>query len=46
MGIELNGTFTGNLDFSCTVFISAALSIFLFIVLSFVDAKDFAKGGR
>ena len=46
MGIELNGTFTGNLGFSYTVFISAALSIFLFIVLSFVDAKDFAKGGR
>ena len=46
MGIELNGIFTGNLGFSYTVFISAALSIFLFIVLSFVDAKDFAKGGR
>lgn len=46
MGIELNGTFTGNPGFSCIVFISAALSIFLFIVLTFVDAKNFAKGGR
>ncbi len=44
MGIELNGTFAGNPDFSTTVVISVALSIFLFAVLSFVDAKDFSKG--
>ena len=43
MGIELNGTFAGNSSFSITVFISVALSIFLFVALSFVDAKDFSK---
>ena len=43
MGIDLNGTFAGNPGFSTTVFISIALSIFLFVVLSFVDAKDFSK---
>jgi len=43
MGIDLNGTFAGNPGFSTTVFIFIALSIFLFAVLSFVDAKDFSK---
>ncbi len=40
MGIELRGTFAGNTGFSITILISLALSIFLFFVLSFVDAKD------
>lgn len=43
MGIELNGSYAGNSGFSKNVFISVVLSIFLFIVLSFVDAKDFSK---
>lgn len=43
MGIELNGTFAGDFGFSCTVFISIVLSMFLFVVFSFVDAKDFSK---
>lgn len=43
MGIELEGTFAGNTGFSITILISLALSIFLFFVLSFVDAKDFLK---
>ena len=43
MGIELRGTFAGNTGFSITILISLALSIFLFFVLSFVDAKDFSK---
>lgn len=43
MGIELNGTFAGNPRLSITVFISIVLSIFLFVILSFADAKDFSK---
>lgn len=43
MGIELNGTFAGNPRFSITIFIAVALSIFLFVILSFADAKDFSK---
>ena len=43
MGIELRGTFAGNTGFSITILISLVLSIFLFFVLSFVDAKDFSK---
>lgn len=43
MGIELEGTFAGNTGFSITILISLVLSIFLFFVLSFVDAKDFSK---
>ena len=43
MGIKLNGTFAGNPGFSINVFISVALSIFLFVILSFADAKDFSK---
>lgn len=43
MGIELNGTFAGNSRFSITILIAIALSIFLFVILSFVDAKDFSK---
>ena len=44
MGIELNGTFEGNCGFSITVLISIVLSIFLFLILSYADAKDFSKG--
>ena len=43
MGIELNGTFAGNPRLSIIVFISIVLSIFLFVILSFADAKDFSK---
>lgn len=43
MGIELNGTFAGNPRLSITVFISIVLSIFLFVILFFADAKDFSK---
>ena len=43
MGIELNGTFAGNPRLSIIVFISIVLSIFLFFILSFADAKDFSK---
>ncbi|NLG05811.1 MAG: lantibiotic immunity ABC transporter MutE/EpiE family permease subunit [Clostridia bacterium] len=43
MGIELNGTFSGNVGFSATVLIVVVLSMLMFIILSFVDAKDFAK---
>ena len=44
MGIELNGTFEGNCGFSITVLISIVLSILLFLILSYADAKDFSKG--
>ena len=43
MGIELNGTFDGNCGFSITVLISIVLSILLFLILSYADAKDFSK---
>ena len=43
MGIELNGTFAGDYGFSITVLISIALSILLFLILSYADAKDFSK---
>ena len=43
MGIELNGTFEGNCGFSITVLISIVLSILLFLILSYADAKDFSK---
>jgi ABC-2 type transport system permease protein len=43
LGIKLNGTFAGNPDFSIIVLICIVLSILLFAVLSFVDAKDFSK---
>lgn len=43
MGIELNGTFAGNPRLSIIIFISIVLSIFLFVILSFADAKDFSK---
>ena len=40
MGIEMNGTYAGNCGFS----ISISLSILLFLILSYADAKDFSKG--
>ena len=43
MGIKLNGTFEGNCGFSITVLISIVLSILLFLILSYADAKDFSK---
>lgn len=43
MGIELNGTFAGDYKFSITVLISITLSILLFLILSYADAKDFSK---
>ncbi len=43
MGIELNGTSAGNSCFSVTILISITLSMLLFAILSFVDAKDFSK---
>ena len=46
MGIELNGTFAGHYGFSITVVISITLSILLFIILSYADAKDFSKRGQ
>lgn len=43
MGIELNGTFAGDYGFSMTVLFSIALSVLLFLILSYADAKDFAQ---
>ena len=43
MGIELNGTFAGNSCFSAIILISITLSMLLFAIFSFVDAKDFSK---
>ena len=43
MGIELNGTFSGDYGFSMTVLIAIALSILLFLILSCADIKDFSK---
>ena len=44
MGIEINGTYTGNCGFSIAIMISISLSILLFLILSYADAKDFSKG--
>lgn len=43
MGIELNGTFAGDCGLSIVVIVSVALSILLFFILSYADAKDFSK---
>ena len=43
MGIEMNGTYAGNCGFSVTILIPIVLSILLFIILSYADAKDFSK---
>ena len=44
MGIEINGTYAGNCGFSIAIMISISLSILLFLILSYADAKDFSKG--
>ena len=44
MGIEMNGTYAGNCGFSIAIMISISLSILLFLILSYADAKDFSKG--
>ena len=44
MGIEINGTYAGNCGFSIAIMISISLSILLFLILSYVDARDFSKG--
>ena len=44
MGIEINGTYVGNCGFSIAIMISISLSILLFLILSYADAKDFSKG--
>lgn len=43
MGIEMNGTFAGAYGFPVTILIPIVLSILLFIILSYADAKDFSK---
>ena len=44
MGIEMNGTYAGNCGFSIAIMISISLSILLFLILSYADAKDLSKG--
>ena len=44
IGIEMNGTYAGNCGFSIAIMISISLSILLFLILSYADAKDFSKG--
>ena len=44
MGIEMNGTYAGNCGFSIAIMISISLSILLFLILSYADAKNFSKG--
>ena len=44
MGIEINRTYSGNCECSIAVMISIVLSIFLFLILSYADTKDFSKG--
>lgn len=43
MGIQLNGTYLGSCGFSVNIPISIILSMFLFVVLSFINARDFFK---
>ena len=43
LGIELNGTFTGNCGIPVTVPLVLFLSFLLFAVLAFLDAKSFAN---
>lgn len=44
MGIQMNGTFTGNMVFSGSVLTVLTLSLLLFSILSYLDAKNFARG--
>ncbi len=43
LGIEMNGTFAGNTSFSFIVPIILALSVLLFSVLIWVEARDFSR---
>lgn len=43
LGIRLNGTFTGSSSFSVTALICVALSLLLFAVFTYADARDFSK---
>lgn len=45
MGIELNGTFSRDYGFSANALISLTLSILLFLIFSYADARDFSKKG-
>ena len=42
MGIEINGTFSGKVSFSWSVFLALVLSLALYIVLACWDAKNFS----
>ncbi len=46
LGIEISGVYAGNAHFSISVIAILAASLFLFMVLSFLDAKNFQKGGN
>lgn len=46
MGININGTFTNNILFTETILITIILSLLLFILLTFIDAKKFLRGGE
>ena len=43
MGIEINGTFSGSVAFSSAVLVVLALSLLLFGVLAYLDARSFSK---
>ena len=43
MGIQLNGTYSGNCSFSVNIPVSILLSMILFVVLSFINARDFSR---
>ena len=42
MGIRLNGTYLGSCGFSVNIPVSIILSMILFVVLSFINARDFS----
>lgn len=47
LGIEINGTFSGNLCFSLEAFVVTGLSVMLFVLLALLDMRDFSqKEGR
>ncbi|MDD3417176.1 MAG: lantibiotic immunity ABC transporter MutE/EpiE family permease subunit [Lachnospiraceae bacterium] len=41
IGIKVNGTFSGNIFFSGTILLALLLSVLLFGVIAYLDAKDF-----
>lgn len=43
LGIKMDGTFAGNISFSYIAFIILVLSMLLFLALTWVDARGFAK---